>query len=167
MVRARAATAPSGGGAARPVVPAATGTRPDGARAGSRVIARAGDATLAAPSASSGVRLLGTYGVPSNAVNHRRQEIGVRMALGAQPASVRTLVIRQGMKLALIGGAIGLIAAAAGSRLLSAVLFGVSALDVSVFVIGWSLMTAVAFIATYVPARRATRVDPMIALRYE
>jgi putative ABC transport system permease protein len=110
---------------------------------------------------------LGTYGVLSNAVNNRQQEIGVRMALGAQPTSVRRLVIRQGMKLALIGGLIGLIAAAAGSRMLSSVLFGVSALDVSAFVLGWSLMTAVAFLASYIPARRATRIDPTSALRCE
>jgi putative ABC transport system permease protein len=89
------------------------------------------------------------------------------MALGAQPAGVRRLVIRQGMTLALIGGVIGVIAAAVGSRLLSTMLYGVSALDVSAFVLGWALMTAVAFLASYVPARRATRIDPMSALRCE
>ncbi|HWC17902.1 MAG TPA: ABC transporter permease, partial [Terriglobales bacterium] len=110
---------------------------------------------------------LGTYGVLSNAVNQRRQELGVRMALGAQPAAVRKLVIGHGMRLALIGGIVGLIAAAAGSRMLSAVLYGVSTLDVSAFVVGCAVMTGVAFIASYLPARRATRIDPARALRFE
>ncbi len=110
---------------------------------------------------------LGTYGVLSNTVNQRRREIGIRMALGANLGAVRSLVINHGMKLVLIGTAIGLMAALAGSRLLASVLYGVSVLDVTAYVVGCLLMLAVAFIASYLPARRATRVDPATVLRCE
>jgi putative ABC transport system permease protein len=110
---------------------------------------------------------LGTYGVLSNAVNQRQQEIGIRMALGAQPASLRRLVMGRGIKLALIGGVIGVAAAAATSRLLSGVLYGISSLDLAAYLLGWATMTLIALLASYLPARVATRVDPVRALRCE
>jgi putative ABC transport system permease protein len=114
-----------------------------------------------------GLSALGTYGVLSNAVNQRQQEIGVRMALGAQPGSLRRLIMGRGLKLTLIGGAIGLTAAAILSRLLTGVLYGISTLDVAAYAVGWATMTAIALLASYLPARLATRVDPVKALRCE
>lgn len=114
-----------------------------------------------------GLSALGTYGVLSNAVNQRQQELGVRMALGANPGSLRRLVMARGMKLTLIGGVIGLVAAAAASRLISGVLYGTSALDFAAYLLGWTTMTAIALLASYLPARTATRVDPVRALRCE
>ena len=114
-----------------------------------------------------GLSALGTYGVLSNAVNQRQQEIGIRMALGAQPSSLRRLVMARGLKLTLIGGALGLAAAAIGSRLLSGVLYGISTLDLPAYGFGWASMTAIALLASYLPARVATRVDPIKALRCE
>jgi putative ABC transport system permease protein len=108
---------------------------------------------------------LGTYGVLSNAVNQRQQEIGVRMALGAQPGALRRLIMLRGMKLTLIGCAIGLAGAVAASRLLSGVLYGISSLDALTYILGGATMTAIALIASYLPARLATRVDPVKALR--
>ena len=110
---------------------------------------------------------LGTYGVLSNTVSQRRREIGIRMALGANLDAVCRLVIRQGMKLVMIGTAIGLVAALIGLRLLASVLYGVSALDVTAYAAGCLLMLTVAFTAVYLPARRATRVDPATVLRCE
>lgn len=114
-----------------------------------------------------GLTALGTYGVLSNAVNQRQQELGVRMALGAQPGALRRLVMARGMKLTLIGGVIGLVAAAAASRLISGVLYGTSALDFTAYLLGLGTMTAIALVASYLPARLATRVDPVRALRCE
>jgi predicted permease len=110
---------------------------------------------------------LGTYGVLSNTVSQRRHEIGIRMALGADLIEVRNMVMRQGMKLVLIGGAIGVLAAAAASRMITSVLYGVSVLDIEAYVAGLTIMIAVAFLASYLPARRATRVNPTIVLRCE
>jgi putative ABC transport system permease protein len=110
---------------------------------------------------------LGTYGVLSNSVSQRRQEIGIRMALGANVGAVRNLVMRQGMRLVLIGAAIGLVTAAAASRMLASVLYGVSALDIAAYVLGCMVMIGVALVASYLPAHRATRVDPATVLRYE
>ena len=110
---------------------------------------------------------LGTYGVLSSTVAQRRQEIGIRMALGATLGEVRNMVLRQGMKMVLLGVAIGALAAFAASRIIASVLFGVSALDAAAYVAGCVVMIAVAFLATYLPARSATRVDPAVALRYE
>jgi len=110
---------------------------------------------------------VGIYGVMSYVVAGRTREIGLRMALGAQSGNVRSLILRQGMTLALIGSVIGLAIAFGATRLLKSVLYGVSASDPITFVGVTFLLAIVALLACWLPARRATRVDPMIALRAE
>ena len=110
---------------------------------------------------------LGIYGVMSYSVARRTREIGIRMALGADRRDVLRLVLGQGLRLVGIGVALGVASGAALSRLLSSLLFGLSPFDPIAYVSVSLFLVAVALAATYLPARRATQVDPMIALRYE
>lgn len=110
---------------------------------------------------------IGIYGVMAYAVNQRTHEIGIRLALGAQPSNIMQLVIRQALILISVGIAIGLTGAVALTRVMSSLLFGVSTTDLLTFVITPLLLGGVGVLASYLPARRAAKVDPMIALRYE
>jgi predicted permease len=120
---------------------------------------------------ASGVSLLlgvvGIYGVVSYAVSQRTREIGIRMAIGAQQGDVRRLFIRHGLLLTSMGVALGIAAAMGLTRLMSALLFGVSPLDSLTYIAVAATLSCIAFLASYVPARRASSVDPVIALRWE
>jgi putative ABC transport system permease protein len=110
---------------------------------------------------------LGIYGVIACSVAERKKEIGIRIALGAQPSEVRSMVLRQGLKLTAIGLALGLAGAAAATRLIDGFLFGVRASDPFTYVTTSVAFIAIAILASYLPARRAMRVDPIVALREE
>jgi len=110
---------------------------------------------------------IGIYGLMAYSVQQRTQELGIRMALGAQASNIRNMVIRQGMVLAIIGVVVGIGGALWLTRFLASFLFGVKALDPTAFLATPVLLTAVAFLAVWIPAWRATRVSPMTALRFE
>ena len=110
---------------------------------------------------------IGIYGLMAYSVQQRTQEIGIRLALGAGTGSVRKMVVLQGMRLALAGVVVGLGAAFGLTRLIAALLFGVKDKDPAVFVAVAVMLTLVSLLAVWLPARRATRIDPVIALRYE
>jgi ABC-type antimicrobial peptide transport system permease subunit len=109
--------------------------------------------------------LIGIYGIIAYSVAQRTQEMGIRRALGAQPSDILGLVVGQGLRLALVGVAIGIAGAFALTRLMSTLLFHVSATDPATFVAVALVFLLVALAASYIPARRATRIDPMAALR--
>jgi len=110
---------------------------------------------------------VGLYGLISYSVTQRTQEIGLRMALGADTSRVVSSIIRQALTLAVIGMAIGLVAAIALSRIMTSLLYDISATDPITYVIVSLMLVGVAVVASLVPALRATRVDPVTALRYE
>lgn len=110
---------------------------------------------------------IGIYGVLAYTVMQRRQEIGIRMALGAQPAQVLALVLHKGLILTTIGIAVGLVGATVVTRLLDGMLFGVTPLDLRTYIAVSLVFGAVATLASYLPERRATKVDPLVALRCE
>jgi putative ABC transport system permease protein len=126
---------------------------------------------MALLAAFAGLALLlaavGIYGVMAQFVAQRTHEIGIRMALGAGRLEVVRLVLGQGMRLALLGSGIGIAVATAATRLIHSLLYGVSSADPVAFASGASLLIGIIFLACYIPARRAMRVDPMVALRYE
>ncbi|HEY3581257.1 MAG TPA: FtsX-like permease family protein, partial [Pyrinomonadaceae bacterium] len=110
---------------------------------------------------------VGLYSVMAYVVSQRTREVGIRMALGANRAHVMKMITKQGMWLAGVGVVIGLLLALVLVRVLGSVLIGVSGYDVGIFLLVPLLLAGVALLACYLPARRATRVDPLVALRYE
>ena len=113
------------------------------------------------------IAAIGIYGVLAYSVNQRTREIGVRMALGATPRRVLNLVVNEGMKMVLAGVAIGMVGGLALGRTVSSLVFGVPVHDPLTFVLVAVVLTAIALAACIIPARRAARVDPMVALREE
>jgi putative ABC transport system permease protein len=110
---------------------------------------------------------VGIYGVLAYSVNQRTSEIGIRMALGASRSSVLGMVLSQGLRLAGIGMALGFVLAIALTRLMASILFAVSPTDPATFAVVFLVLASIAMLACYLPARRATKVDPLVALRYE
>jgi len=110
---------------------------------------------------------IGIYGIVAYSVSERTHEIGVRLALGAQRRDVLAMIVGRGMVMTAIGTAVGLVSGLAVTRVMSSLLFGVSATDPATFALITAVLAAVALVACYIPARRATRVDPMRALRIE
>ena len=111
--------------------------------------------------------IVGVYGVLSYAVAQRRREVGIRVALGAEPATVKSLFVRQGLVLAAVGGIIGLFAAGVLSRWIASLLFQVAGLDPLTYGASGAIILIAAMAASYIPARRAAQVDPMETLRSE
>jgi ABC-type antimicrobial peptide transport system permease subunit len=111
--------------------------------------------------------IVGVYGIVSYVTSQRTHEIGIRLALGAEPRQILTMVLRQGLLIIVVGMAIGLISAAAAGRLAADFLVGVSPTDPLIFSGVSVFLVCIALLACYIPARRATKVDPMVALRYE
>jgi len=111
--------------------------------------------------------VIGIYGVMAYSVNQRRRELGIRMALGASQGEVLRLVVQQGLRLTTMGVIVGLAVSFAASRLIATMLFDVSPTDVVTFVAVPLMLALAALMASYIPARRATRIDPMVALRDE
>jgi ABC-type antimicrobial peptide transport system permease subunit len=114
-----------------------------------------------------GLAVVGLYGVKAYSVARRTREIGIRMALGAQPGMVLRLILREGLVMLLSGIALGLLLAAAAGKILSGILYQVSALDPIAFTAAPMLLAAAALVATWLPARRAAALNPVEALRYE
>jgi len=110
---------------------------------------------------------VGTYGVIAYSVAQRTHELGIRMALGAERGDVLRMVTREGLRLAVVGVVIGIAGALGVTRLIASLLFAVRPADPLTFVCVSVLLVGVAHISSYIPARRATKVDPMVALRYE
>jgi putative ABC transport system permease protein len=110
---------------------------------------------------------VGIYGIMSYGVKRRTREIGIRMALGAQPRSVLSLIVKQGMTLTIIGLVVGVASAFALTQLMTRMLFGISATDPITYITIALLLSSVAFIASWIPARRAVRTDPSVALRVD
>src|SRR5260370_3550896 len=110
---------------------------------------------------------IGIYGVLAFSVTRRTREIAIRMSLGGMPAEIMRLILRDGLAPAVFGAAAGLLASWGLTKLIATLLFGVGALDMLTYLATTLLLLTVALLACYVPARRATKVDPMVALRYE
>jgi len=110
---------------------------------------------------------IGLYGAMAYSVKQRTSEIGIRLALGAQPSNVLKLIVTQGMTLTILGIFIGVAGAFALTRLLSTLLFGIAPTDPATFIVVSAVLLSASLLACYVPARRAMRVDPLVALRYE